>query len=241
LASGVEVLHKEGLGTGVEHLTFKKVLDNLEATSGIRITPASLIRRVWFNQEEFQLDVVRFIINEQGDEEVSNVTDALAETFGLIDVSSLAMRKASLTELIRVTAMSYINSASNSRATIQTALATYMVAGGAVGENDDLVEMFKETNERLTNQYVALYEAALGAVGLRVKPGLTIRQVAVAISTLSEGVLLRHMVEPDAFEPVTAVRELDGTTVEWELFGFGMNTIVGACIEEDPEWESPLG
>lgn len=241
LASALEVLRREGLGTGVEHLTFKKVLDNLETTKGIRITNASLIRRVWEDQETFQLDVVRTIVNEQGDEEVSDVTDALAETFALLDVTSLEMRRASLAELIRVTARRYLASSSTSLATIQTALATYMVAGGAAGENEELVAMFNETNERLTSQYVELYSAALGAVGFRVKDGLSIRQAAVAISAYAEGVLLRHFVEPDAFGVVELPRLLDGEQVEWDLFGFGMNAIVEAFVEADPEWEATHG
>ena len=238
LTSGIEVLRSEGLGTGVEHLTFKKVLDHLEATSGVRITNASLIRRVWEDQEEFQLDVVKAIINEQGDDEVSDVTDALAGAFALIDVSSPAMRRASLAELIRVTAQSYLHSASTSLATIQTALATYLVAGAAAGKNDELVAMFKETNERLTQEYVDLYEAALGAIGWRVRPGFSMHQVAVAISAYAEGALLRYLVDPDAFAPIELARELDRAEVEWDLFGFGMNAIVEAFTEEDASWEA---
>jgi len=68
-------------GLAVEPLAFKKVLHRLEATTGFRITQASLIRRVWLNQEAFHLDVERSIINDQSALEVGEVSDSLAETF----------------------------------------------------------------------------------------------------------------------------------------------------------------
>ena len=98
--------------------------------------------------------------------------------------------------------------------------------------------MFKETNERLTQEYVDLYEAALGAIGWRVRPGFSMHQVAVAISAYAEGVLLRYLVDPDAFAPIELARELDRAEVEWDLFGFGMNAIVEAFTEEDASWEA---
>jgi|GEM_PF-4285422 len=70
LDAGRDVLRSEGLGSGAEHLTFKRVLAHVEATQGIRITNASVIRRIWDNQNEFQLEVIGSIVNAQGDLEV---------------------------------------------------------------------------------------------------------------------------------------------------------------------------
>ena len=65
LEAGRELLLSEGLGTGAEHLTFKRVLALVEATTGIRVTNASVIRRIWDNQEEFQLEVIQSIVNDR--------------------------------------------------------------------------------------------------------------------------------------------------------------------------------
>ena len=52
------MLREEGLGTGAEALTFKRVFDRVEEDTGVRLTNASVIRRVWENQAEFQVDVL---------------------------------------------------------------------------------------------------------------------------------------------------------------------------------------
>ena len=104
LDAGREVLLSEGLGTGAEHLSFKRVLSHLAAARGIRVTNASVIGRIWENQEEFQLDVVSSVAGIQGDEEVAVTLDAFLPVLGLIDTSTPERRRASLAELIRVPA-----------------------------------------------------------------------------------------------------------------------------------------
>ena len=52
------ILDEDGLGIGAGDLTFKRVFDHVEATTGVRLTNASVIRRVCENQEEFQADVL---------------------------------------------------------------------------------------------------------------------------------------------------------------------------------------
>ena len=46
LHAGNELLLEEGLGTGDEHLTSKQDFERLEATSGVRVTNASVIGRI---------------------------------------------------------------------------------------------------------------------------------------------------------------------------------------------------
>ncbi len=58
LDTGRVMLREEGLGTGAEAITFKKVFDRVEEDSGIRLSNASVIRRVWENQAEFRAEVL---------------------------------------------------------------------------------------------------------------------------------------------------------------------------------------
>ena len=125
LDAGQDLLLSEGLGSGAEHLSFKRVLSYVEATQGIRITNASIIGRVWENQEEFQVDVVRAIVEKQGNLEVEEAGGALDEVFLRLDTSTLEMRRASLAELIRVTCGQFLESASGSAASCRTQYSTY--------------------------------------------------------------------------------------------------------------------
>ena len=56
LEAGRDVLLSEGLGTGAEHLSFKRVLSHVERTRGIRVTNASVIGRIWVDMADYQAD-----------------------------------------------------------------------------------------------------------------------------------------------------------------------------------------
>ena len=58
LEAGRSILIEEGLGVGAGDLTFKRAFDRVEAATGTRLTNASVIRRVWENQAEYQTDVL---------------------------------------------------------------------------------------------------------------------------------------------------------------------------------------
>src|SRR5580704_10292331 len=58
LAAGRDILRDEGLGTGAEAITFKRVFDRVERETGVRLTNASVIHRVFENQAEFQADLL---------------------------------------------------------------------------------------------------------------------------------------------------------------------------------------
>lgn len=101
--------------------------------------------------------------------------------------------------------------------------------------------MFTEATERLRQWYVELYAGALELIGFRLRASLAIEQKAVAIFAFGEGALLRRSTSPEVFVPMALRRELDGATVEWDLFGFGVRAIVEAFIEEDPAWGPQSG
>jgi hypothetical protein len=238
LDAGRDVLLSEGLGSGAEHLTFKRVLAHVEATRGIRVTNASVIRRIWDNQNEFQLEVIRSIVNAQGDLEVAATSSAFDDALTIMDLTTPELRRASLAELIRVTCARYIESASTSDAAIQMALATYISANLHTAAGSSLVEPFQTINDRLTREYMALYKAGLHLVGWRIKPGLSLQDGAATISALAEGVLMRMVAEPGVLATIQQIRPMDGASVQWSLLAIGMNQIVDFFAEADPDQTS---
>ena len=238
LDAGQDLLLTEGLGSGAEHLSFKRVLSYVEATQGIRITNASLIGRVWENQEEFQVDVVRSIVEKQGNLEVEEAGGALDEVLLRLDTSTLEMRRASLAELIRVTCSQYLESASGSAATIQIALITYISAATGAGENNKLVDSFRITNQRLTDRYMDLYDAGLQFVGWQIHPAYSLRKVAATFSAIAEGMLLRQIAEPEELRPIERLCPLVGTLVEWSMLAVAMDALVDIFGEPDPLWSA---
>ena len=236
LEAGREVLLTDGLGSGAEHLTFKRVLSHVADSRGIRVTNASVIGRIWDNQEDFQTDVVRSLVEDRGDEEVEDTSTVLLDVLGRLDVSTPELRRASLSELIRVSCAEYLRTASTSSATIQTALVTYVAAAHRTRGDPEVVTWFRETNDRLTRKYTELYELGLAAVGYRVRPHLSLHDASVALSAFAEGILLRQAVEPDAFNCIVRVRALDGVPVEWTVFALAMDALADFFTEPDPDW-----
>jgi hypothetical protein len=236
LEAGREVLLTEGLGTGAEHLSFKRVLSHVAATRGIRITNASVIGRIWENQEQFQLDVVNTIANIQGDEEASLTTEALEAALARLDVSTPARRRASLAELIRVSCAEYMTAASTSAATIQMALVSYVAASQTATSDNRMIDSYRSTNRRLTARYEELYSHGLQACGWRIRPQYSMHEVASLLSAVAEGILLHQLIDPRAFQPIVLASGLDGSDVEWTQHGITMNMLVDFFAEPDPDW-----
>jgi hypothetical protein len=235
LEAGRDLLLSEGLGTGAEHLSFKRVFAHVDATRGIRVTNASVIGRIWENQEEFQLDVIDSVAGIQGDEEAALSQQALADVLGRIDVTTAELRRESLGELIRVACGQYMVAASTSAATIQMALVTYVAASQAAMADNPLIVSFRETNHRLTARYEELYGFGLEACGWRIRPQYSMHDVAELISALAEGLLLHQLVDPEALAPIVQVSRLDGTDVEWTQLAITMNCLVEYYAEPDPD------
>ena len=236
LEAGRDVLLAEGLGSGVEHLSFKRVFAHVEDTRGVRITNASVIGRIWDNQEDFQLDVVNSVTLSQGDEGASATRDAMADVLDRIDVSTPAIRRASLAELVQVACARYLAAASTRDGTIQMALVTYVAASGSVASDSPLVERYRQTSDLLTGRYEELYSIGLEACGWRLRPRYEMHEVVALISAVAEGILLHRIVDPDAFRPVVLVSGLDGTEVEWTQHAVTMNALIDVYAEPIPDW-----
>ena len=58
LETGGRLLHEEGIETFMNNLTFKRVFDRVERDTGRHLTNASVIKRIWDNQADYQADVL---------------------------------------------------------------------------------------------------------------------------------------------------------------------------------------
>ena len=65
LEAGRSILQEEGLETTSSNLTFKRVFDRVAQDTGRQLTNASVIRRIWDNQADFQADVLVEIAHDE--------------------------------------------------------------------------------------------------------------------------------------------------------------------------------
>ena len=236
LEAAQAILREEGLGVGTDALTFKRVFDRVEKDTGLRLTNASVIRRIWENQAEYHTDVLVDIAADDGREDVDRTIDALGPVLGSIDLSTPTGRFAAMSEMCRV------GGAANIRALREShnwslwigvwALAT---AGESTDQKERIQSALLEGYESVTELYEETYLALLGLLGLRIRPPLTIRHFTVAVGALAEGCTLRDRVDVDT-EDIVLSTGPDGAYQEWTVFGIGLEALARRFLELDPGW-----
>ena len=65
LDTGRTILDEEGIETASTNLTFKRVFDRVEQDTGRHLTNASVIRRIWENQADYQADVLVAVAHDE--------------------------------------------------------------------------------------------------------------------------------------------------------------------------------
>ena len=98
LDTGRTMLQEEGLSSGAEALTFKRVFDRIEGDTGIRLTNASVIRRVWESQSDFQTDVLVTVARGQNGTEIDRAQQALGPILASIDLTTCEVSRSRRSE-----------------------------------------------------------------------------------------------------------------------------------------------
>lgn len=101
LDTGRTLLREEGLGAGGKALTFKRVFDRLERDSGIRVTNASVIGRIWANQVDFQQEILAAIAADNHFVEVDETLAAVGLLLADLDLSSPTLRRLAMRQVCR--------------------------------------------------------------------------------------------------------------------------------------------
>jgi hypothetical protein len=238
--TGRVLLREEGLGTGAESLTFKRVFERVEKDTGLRLTNASIIRRVWANQADYQTEVLMAIAADAGNTEIDQTLEATVSVFDDLDLSTPDERWATMRELCRVAGGATIESLRQSP-NWPSWIGVWAVA--TVDNHPDqrqridaaLLDGYEVTSGRFEESYLAV----AGLLGFRLREGLTIRQFAIAVGALAEGCALRNRVDAFNMEGIIRPTGKDGRKEEWTLFAIGLEALVHQFLELDTEWESP--
>jgi hypothetical protein len=237
IQTGWAILREEGLGAGGEALTFKRVRERVEDDTGIRVTNASLIGRIWENQFAYQTDVLAAVAGHHGTREVENTLEAVTPILADMDVDSEESRRLTMREVCRV------STAANTAALRQsTDLMLWfgiwaMSAVGSAPERRRRIELaLEESYEAVTEHMESVYQAGLDFVGYRVRPGLTLRQFTVAAAAMADGCVLRDRVDNARMNGLMRPTGPSGELQEWTLFGLTLDALVGQFFELDPDW-----
>jgi hypothetical protein len=235
--TGRTILREEGLGAGGETLTFKRVSERVETDTGIRVTNASLIGRVWENQYEYQTDVLATFAADDSTSEIEETLGGLVTILSGMDPSSEESRRWTMREVCRVSAAA--NTAALSQSTDWSLwIGIWAVtAVGTAPERRRRIELaLEQSYQAVTERMEGIYKAGMDFVGFRVRPGLTVRQFTIAVAALAEGCVLRDRVDAANMNGIMRPTGPHGEEQEWTLFGLALEALAHEFFELDPDW-----
>ncbi|MHB1518459.1 MAG: hypothetical protein ACYDDZ_07045 [Acidimicrobiales bacterium] len=240
LRTGRDLVVDEGLDVDGGTFTFKQVFDRLESDTGLRLTNASVIRRIWEDQADFQADVLAAVAAGEGVTDPRQSVDILRSRLEALDVSSSDARAKALRESCRLTgllALDFLQQSQDWGLWIAVWATTELRFGEAQHKAgfDRIHAALSESYERATNLWNEALESILGHLGMRVRTPLTVRQFAVATGALLEGSALRRRLD-DSMTGIIRSTGPDGAEEEWSIFGMGLEALVDRFFEEDPNW-----
>lgn len=241
LEEGRQILVEEGLDSGSSNLTFKRVFERVEMKTGVRITNASVIRRVWDNQSEFQADVLVAIAQDEARQEVGGAVDAIAAELNHLDLSTPETRGKALREVCRIGGNA--SSAAIAKSTNWPLWITVIAMATATTTPEQqrriksaLMDGYQSVAEFWNKNYASLMEI----LGLRIRSPWTMSQFTMAVTAYSEGCSLRQRTTDD-LEVIARPTGRQGKDQEWTLFAVGLEALVHQFFEPDPDFRPPTG
>lgn len=237
LAAGRAILEEEGLSVGAGDLTFKRVFQHVESTTGVRLTNASVIRRIWQNQEEYQADVLLTVATTADSSgELVRTATALEPVMAAFDLSSPEGRLWSLRELARVGGEASIRARLETRDwSLWVGVWVLALTSDPVGTRRRLRDALAEGLESAAVVWDELFTLICAHLGIRVRAPLTLRQFTVSVSAMVEGSALRQGGDPE-LAVIWRPTGRDGGTQPWTLFGVCMEALAVRFFEIDPDW-----
>ncbi len=239
LETGREILQEEGIQTVSSNLTFKRVFDRVERDTGRRLSNASVIKRIWDNQADYQADVLVAVAHDERRPEVADTVAAVQEVLATVDLSTVEGRRAAMSELCRVAGAASRTALSDSTGW-SLWVSTVTIATTTVNEDQRqrMRVALMEGYESVTEFWAGIYGGLVALLGLRLRAPRTLEQFAIAVSSLTEGDSFRQHVEGR-----TVTLDLPsgpgGELRTWTLYSVAIEALALQFFEPDPDFEAP--
>jgi hypothetical protein len=240
LATGQTMLEEEGLSSGAAALTFKQVFARVEEDTGIRLTNASVIRRVWDSQSDFQTDVLARIARGQSDQEIDAAESTVGPIVGSFDLTTLESRERALRVLCRLAGNLNTQAV---RESTNWSLLIGIWAQTATGEETVSSKRIKgallSASDAFTERIEGIYAGMAVLLGLRLREQFALRDFVIAADALSEGLGLRDRLDDTARKVIIRPTGPNGEPQEWTIFAVALEGLVRQFFEFDPDWTPP--
>ncbi len=234
LSAGRSILLEEGLGPGADALNFKGAFDRVEAETGVRLTNASVIGRVWENLVDYQTDVLVELASDTSRSNVPEVAELVAGVLASSDLSTATARSAALSEVCRVVGEALGDALRRSSSwSVWINLWATAVSSDLPDRHRRVLSQLMESYDAINQQGEEAFSGLMTTFGYRPRQALTVRQFLNAVGALAEGCSLRDRVDT---QMVGIVRPTGahGADQTWTIFGIGLHALVQEFFEPDP-------
>ena len=233
---GREILFAEGLKAGASNLTFKRVFDRVEAKTGLRITNASVIKRIWENQAEFQADVFVTVARDE-ERRAEGSGQRVAAMLKDFDMTTPESRSRALREVCRVEG-NLSSAAINDSTNWQLWIGVVAMATSASAP-----EFQSRIREAVADEYLSVtrfwsknFLTLIGLLGFRIRHPWSMDHFSTAAIAYAEGCALRQLASGE-IEMVVRETGPNGEGQEWSPYATGMEALVHQYLEPDPEFK----
>ena len=238
LEAGREILLEEGLEPGSSNLTFKRAFDRVEKKTGLRLTNASVIRRVWENQADYQADVLVAIAQDEERPEAELTVRAIADVFVGIDLSTVESRAHALREVCRVGGEANGDAIANSASWSLWINVLAMATGTNLPDERRRIQAaLMEGYETVSRFWEKIYAGLVELFGLKIREPWTMQQFVMTVTALNEGCSLRQHLSGH-IERVARPTGPNGEDQQWTLFAVGLEALVHQFFESDPDFNA---
>jgi len=233
LDEGRQVLAEEGLQTTSSNLTFKRVFDRVDCRTGERITNASVIRRIWDNQAEFQADVLVAVTRDQARPEAGATVEAMTAVLESIDLATEESRAAAVREVFRVAGNASSTEFGRSAVwPLWISVVAMAASAPSPAQQHRFTSALTEGFESVAAFWSGTFAALMAMLGLRIRPGFTLDQFVQMVVALAQGCSIGQRIG-GRDEVMVRPTGPDGQDQEWSPFSVGLESLVHQFMEPD--------
>ncbi|MGH3440015.1 MAG: TetR/AcrR family transcriptional regulator [Sciscionella sp.] len=241
------------LTTEAGGLTVSPATVNFELIVQRADVPRSAVYRIWASKDDFMIEFLRYFVreNKSADEKWWGGTAAFdPQTIEVVravvyqrsaELDTVSGRRAVLREAVR-------QGAKQNFAAVLTSphWRTYVALNATVNSIPDpdtkaeLHATLCEADKSYICKMVAFYRGMGSVLGIRPPPSLRYEHFAAAGAAIVEGLVLRHVLNPELVVEDLTVPGPDGEPESWCLAALGFLGLTETLLEEDPTFPDEL-
>lgn len=210
-------------------------LEDLIREAGV---PRSTVFRIWPDRVAFVADLVRALFEADPgfdtgfDADTRQMLDGAAGVVGAADTRE--ERDAALREALRVTVAHNMAAVEDTVAwRAYKTMSAALSSGDAVPGGAEIRRLLSEIEDRYLDRMAQIYVGLNAAFGLRMRAGVTERDLALAVVAMIDGMSDHRRINPAVVDPPRQVALGPEGVREWHLAGVAIAGIYSAFTEPD--------